>query len=67
MQGDSAYWDEPVELLAQTIDALHEQTFALLTAWGSTPRRPDPVPRPGAREPVATGTLSDFNALVMEG
>lgn len=65
MRGESAYWDEGVELSAQTLDAIKEQSYYLLKVNGNDPAPPVPTWRPGAPGAVVeTGSLADFNALI---
>ena len=53
-----------MELLAQTVDAIRANSYYLLKVNGNDPDAPDRIPRPGSREPVAMGSLADFNALI---
>ncbi len=68
LQGDSAFWDEQVELTAQVLDAVKANTFYLLKVNGNEPPTPVLTPRPGAKavEP-ASMSLADFNAMMMIG
>lgn len=61
--GDRAYWDEHVEMTANVVDAIREQTYVLVKVNGGDVRMPDPLPRPGD-EPAPMGSLTDFNALI---
>ncbi len=65
LQGDAAYWDEPVELLAQAVDAIREQSYYLLRVNGNDAEPHTTVKRPGrAQAEQPSGSLADFNALI---
>lgn len=67
MQGESAYWDEQVELTAQVLDAINAQSYYLLKVNGNDPSEPVPTPRPGVHAQPETGSLADLTALLIEG
>jgi len=71
LQGERAYWDESVELLAQTVDAIRLNSYYYLGAHGARPDEPKWVKRPHAAPavsapPAASGGLAEFNALIGE-
>ena len=66
LQGERAYWDESVELLAQTVDAIRLNSYYLLSVNGNKPDAPQQTLRPGAQAVPERGSLADFAALIGE-
>lgn len=67
LSGVAAYWDERVELQAQTVDALERLNYYLLKVNGNNPAEPATVPRPGDDHQQAvprTVSLSEFNNIL---
>jgi hypothetical protein len=64
LSGVNAYWDEQVELQAQTVDALERLNYYLLKVNGNDPSEPETVPRPGVSNEPRTVSLSEFNNIL---
>lgn len=64
LSGDAAYWDEAVELQAQTVDALDRLSYYLLKVNGNDPDEPVSMPRPGVSTEPSTVSLSEFNTFM---
>ena len=66
LSGAAAYWDEHVELQAQTVDSLERLTYYLLAVNGNTPPKPQPLPRPGESREPETVPLAELGNLLKE-
>ena len=64
LSGEAAYWDERVELQAQTVDALERVAYYLLKVNGNDAAEPATVPRPGVSTGPRTISLSEFNSFL---
>ena len=61
LSGASAYWDEQVELQAQTVDAIDRLAYYLLKVNGNDPPEPSIMQRPGVSSEPQAVSLSEFN------
>lgn len=64
LSGDSAYWDEQVEMTAKVLDAVRRNTYYLLRVNGNNLDEPEPIARPGKSAEPETVSLAQFNAFL---